>query len=283
MTLRAHLRNLAVLLAVCGLAGCASAPPPLLRNSDLLRDLFYPPAFPRGELGPDTAGASFDHGAYGAILQAAVRSDGTVDYAAVKRMEPQLNAYLVALGDVHVASLGRHEQLALLLNAYNACTLKMVVENPGVRAPTDVPASGGWAAPTWVVDRGAVSLVQLEHEWIRRVFRDPRVHFALVRAARGSPPLRREPYAGRRLDRQLDDQAVRVLGDARYCAWHASDATLRLSSLFDRYRSDFADDDRGLVRALLPWMPPDTARALKAAPSFAVEFAPFDWKLNGTW
>jgi len=241
-------------LAAVLLSGCASAPPPALRNSDLLRDLFYPPAFPRGALGADTPGRFFDHAPYAALLQAAVQPDGTVDYAAVKRMEPQLDRYLVDLGNVRLATLGRHEQLALLLNAYNAFTLKMVAEHPG-----------------------------LKHEWIRRRFRDPRVHFALVRGARSSPPLRPEPYTGPQLATQLEDQARRALAKEEFCAWDATRGALRLSSMFDRYRSDFADDDRGLVRALLPWMPPATARAVKDANSFDIEFRPFDWKLNGTW
>jgi hypothetical protein len=278
-----RLRLAGAVLAALLLSGCASAPPPVLRNSDLLRDLFYPPAIPRGALGADTPGGSFDHAPYAALLRAAVQADGTVDYAAVKRMEPQLDRYLVDLGNVKLETLGRHEQLALLLNAYNAFTLKMVAEHPGLKSPTDVPASGGWTKPAWVIDLGAVSMEQLEHEWIRRRFRDPRVHFALVRGARGSPPLRSEPYTGPQLITQLEDQARRALAKEEFCAWDATRGALRLSSMFDRYRSDFADDDRGLVRALLPWMPPATARAVKDANSFDIEFSPFDWKLNGTW
>jgi hypothetical protein len=281
--MRCMRRRLILALLLPWLAGCASTPPPAVRNSDLLRDLFYPPSFPRGERLADTPGRAFDHAAYAAILKAVVKSDGAVDYAAVKRLEPQLDLYLVDLGNVEIATLRRHEQLALLLNAYNAFTLKMMAENPGLKSPTDVPASGGWTKPTWVIDLGAVSMEQLEHEWIRRRFHDPRVHVALVRGARGSPPLRAEPYTGKNLDAQLDDQARRVLADPRYCAWDAARGALRLSSIFDRYRADFADDDRGLVRALLAWMPPATAQAIKNANTFDIEFVPFDWKLNGTW
>lgn len=265
------------------LAGCATAPPAVVRNSDLLRELFYPPSFPRGELGADTPGRTFDHAAYAAVLKAAVLDDGTVDYAAVKRLEPALDRYLVDVGDVEVGALSRYEQLALLINAYNAITLKMMAENPGLKSPADVPANVGWTRPTWVIDRSAASMEQLEHAWIRKRFRDPRVHFALVRGARGSPALRAEPYTGRKLAAQLDEQARTTLADKRFCEWDAARVALRLSSTFDRYRSDFADDDRGLVRALLPWMPPAVARALKDANSFDIEFIPFDWKLNGTW
>ena len=59
--------------------------------------------------------------------------------------------------------------------------------------------------------------------------------------------------------------------------------TLRLSSVFDRYRSDFADDEAGLVRALSAWMPAATVKAIKARREFRLEFIPFDWRLNGNW
>lgn len=260
-------------------AGCAGRAPIALRNSEPAR----PPVFPRGELGADTPGRSFSHKTYAALLLQAVGADGSIDYAALKRREADLDRYLVELGNVRLAALSRYEQLALLLNAYNAFTLKMIVEQPGLRSPTDLPASRGWTQQAWVIDLGGTSLEQLEHDWIRRRYRDPRVHFALVRGARGSPPLRREPYTGAKLDAQLDDQARRVLADARYCAWDGARETLRLSASFDRYRGDFADDDRGLIHALAAWMPAGTAAALRDQRSIALEFIPFDWRLNGSW
>lgn len=276
-------KRLCAALFAALLTGCATGPPATVRNSDLLRELFYPPAVPRGALGPDTAGARFDHATYADVLRQIVRTNGLVDYATAKRLEPELNAYLVALGGVRVDELSRHEQLALLINAYNACTLKMLVEHPGVRSPSDVPAAHGWTDPTWVVNRGAVSLENLEHRWIRDRFRDARVHFALVRGAVGSPALRREPYTGARLEEQLADQARRSLADTRFLDWDPAHATLRLSAIFDRYRSDFADDERELASALQAWMPGPLSETLKNKPVFAIEYIPFDWKLNGTW
>ena len=277
-------RNLLCSLAAAlMLTGCTSGPPPVVRNSDLLRELFYPPVVPRGEVGPDTRGERFDHAAYAALLNQIVRTNGLVDYAAVKRLEPELNLYLVDLGNVGLDTLTRHEQLALLINAYNAFTLKMIAENPGIASPTDIPASRGWTRPTWVIDRTAISLEELEHTLIRARFREARVHFALVHGARGSPPLRREPYTGDRLLQQLDDQAHLMLSNPRYFDWQPVHTTLRISAIFDRYRSDFADDEPGLARALAPWMPAAAERTLQSGKLFRIDYIPFDWKLNGTW
>lgn len=260
-----------------------SSPPSIIRNSDLMRELFYPPAVPRGELEPDTPGGRFDHSAYAAILKQVMKPGDTVDYARLKKLEPELNLYLVALGDVQLDTLSRYEQLALLINAYNAFTLKMIVENPGIRSITEVPASRGWTQPAWVINQSAVSVEQLEHVWIRQRFHDARVHFALCHGAIGSPPLRAEPYTGDRLIDQMNDQAHRIMANARHMEWIPARSTLRINYIFDRYRSDFADNDRDLVRALVHWLPDPVVEAIKAKNSIRLEYIPYDWRLNGTW
>ena len=283
----APIHSLARVLRSCALAGlltgCASGPPAVLRNSDLMRELFYPPAVPRGELGPDQRGDRFDHAAFASLLKAVLKPGGLVDYARLKRLEPELNLYLVALGEVELDRLSRYEQLALLLNAYNAFTLKMIVENPGIRSITDVPAARGWTQPAWVLNREAVSLEELEHRLIRERFHDARVHFALCHGALGSPPLRPEPYTGDRLVDQMNEQAYILMGNPRHVEWVPGRVTLRLNHIFDRYRSDFADSDRELVRALLPWLPAPVAAAFRTNPAFRVEYLSYDWRLNGTW
>jgi hypothetical protein len=270
------------LLLALALTGCR-APKPVLLNSDLDAEETSIAALPRAALGPDTAGQRFDHRAWGALLAIGVRSDGAVDYAALKLREQELNAYLVDAGDAPLDALTRHEQLALLLNVYNACTVKMILENPGIRSVTDIPAVRGWRQQGWLVDRTGVSLQQLDRDYIRRRFPDPRIHFALVRGARGSPPLRAEPYDGRRIEEQLNDQARRVCADPRFVEWNPERNLLRLGGFFGRYRRDFAEDDAGLVRALLPWLPAEVRAALLDRGLFEIEYAPFDWSLNGAW
>ena len=265
------------------LAGCQTAPPIVLRNSDLVRELFYPPAVPRGELKPDTEGGAVDHSDYAAYLSQILKADGTVNYARAKQLESQLNAYLVTIGDVELKSLSYYEQLALLLNAYNAFTIKMILENPGVRSPLDVPAARGWTHPAWLIDRHATKLEELEHRYIRERFTDARVHFALCRGTLGGAPLRAEPYTGARLVEQMNDQAHRMMADPRHMQWVPDRALLRINYLFDRYRSDFADNDLDLIRALVHWLPDPVVEALKANSIVRIEYISYDWRLNGNW
>jgi hypothetical protein len=96
--------------------------------------------------------------------------------------------------------MGRNEKLALLINAYNAFTLKLIVERLPVQSILDIPAAERWDAVRWKVGGQVWSLKQIEHEQIRPKFTEPRVHFALVCAAVGCPPLRNEAYDASRLD-----------------------------------------------------------------------------------
>jgi hypothetical protein len=59
-----------------------------------------------------------------------------------------------------------------------------------------------------------MTLDHLENKIIRAEYSEPRIHFALVCAAKGCPQLRAEPYVSPRLDSQLDDQAKRFLATA---------------------------------------------------------------------
>ena len=117
-----------------------------------------------------------------------------------------------------IDELGRDERLALLINAYNAFTLRLILDHYPVASITDIPADQRWDAVRWRLAGETYSLNQIEHELVRPNFREPRIHFALVCAAVGCPPLRTEAYTGELLEEQLE-------GQTRYS--HAHDRWLR--------------------------------------------------------
>ena len=155
---------------------------------------------------------SVSHAQFDRVLRTFVDAEGQVDYAALKRqMDSTLAPYLETLDAARPASLDRDERLALWINAYNACTLKLIVDHypvPNIRtidgpSPDDTP----FQRPVGPVADTVRTLDEIEHEIIRERFDEPRVHYALVCAAKSCPQLRREAYTAPRLDAQLDDQA----------------------------------------------------------------------------
>ncbi|MCR4295249.1 MAG: DUF547 domain-containing protein, partial [Elusimicrobia bacterium] len=148
-----------------------------------------------------------------AALSAHVR-EGRVDYAGLKKDSAGLDAWLAAaaaLDENEFKGRSREQRLAFLINLYNAATLRLILDRYPIASIRDIgPAwdpNKAWKLPAVKVFGRTVTLNQVEHEMIRPVFNEPRVHFALVCAAKGCPPLRSEAYDGSRLDAQLDDQA----------------------------------------------------------------------------
>lgn len=227
-----------------------------------------------------------DHGAFSSLLAQHVRN-GLVNYDAF-RNAPAFSRYLAMLASTDPTSFAREEQLAFWINAYNAYTIAQInahgerqsIKNIN-KAFGFVKAGGAWSEPMAIVNGTRYTLDQIEHERIRPVFREPRVHFALVCAALGCPPLRSEAYTADRLDAQLDDQAreflLRSPGKNRV---DVSSRTVHLSRIFDWYGGDFAPDSRGLQRWLSRYWPVGAERSLLEAGTARVRFTNYDWSLN---
>ncbi|MBI1321021.1 MAG: DUF547 domain-containing protein [Candidatus Hydrogenedens sp.] len=225
----------------------------------------------------DTEGAAFDHTAYDALLKEFVAEGGWVDYAELATRNALLESYLDALADADFDALSRDEKLAFYLNAYNACTLKLILDHAQEASILDIPASERWLAKRWRIAGETLSLDEIEHERIRPNFREPRIHFALVCAAIGCPPLRREAYAGDQLEAQLQDQADYVHRHARW--FQLEDNALHLTPLYEWYRGDFEQVAGSILEFAASYSAP-LGEQLDAHQPPQVHWLPYDWTLN---
>lgn len=221
-------------------------------------------------------GKTFDHGALGDVLKAVVRSDGTVDYAALRSNSKPLDTYLGMLRAVSPASAphrfrSNNDRLAYYLNAYNAFVLAGIRDHCPLASLQDVYAGNGffWRI-SFIMGEQEISLSTLESERIRGVMqRNPIIHFALVKGAAGFMPLLREPYLGDRLDAQLDDLTRRVVALPRMVKREGNE--LWLNALFEWYQHDFVD--------VLEWLKRFAPKVAAGNP--IIKYREFDWNLNG--
>jgi hypothetical protein len=247
------------------------------------------PAGPVAEPQPSPAAAAsaapgastvVDHGPFDALLAEFVRG-GRVDYAGLQGKARDLDAYLQALAGVRKDALGRDERLALYINAYNAATLRLILDHPGIRSIMDIPEERRWKEARWTVAGERLSLDDIEHAILRKQFNEPRLHFAIVCASKGCPPLRSEAYAGQRVGEQLEDQARRVHQDPYYLRWDEAGRTLHLTRLYEWFKEDFAPGERSLTEAVAPWCAPAVAESLRSDPAgVRIQFLEWDWSLN---
>ncbi|MEO7368634.1 MAG: DUF547 domain-containing protein, partial [Gemmatimonadaceae bacterium] len=139
---------------------------------------------------------AFDHRQFDALLHEHVKN-GLVDYAAFAAA-PRFDAYLTQLAAFDPKALPQSDRLSFWINAYNAYTIALIVRHRETKSIRNINRTfglslkGPWKEPLARVGGRAYTLDGIENEIIRPTFREPRVHFALVCAARGCPPLRSE-------------------------------------------------------------------------------------------
>ena len=229
-----------------------------------------------------------DHTAWTRVLERHVVNDGAisvVDYAAIQADPSGLEHYVDLVTGVtpgRFDAWSEPQRLAFLINAYNALTVTLIVNNYPVASIKDL---GGWLSSPWKQRFFTLlgkerHLDDIEHGIIRTAFDEPRIHFAVNCAARGCPPLRAEAYVASRLDAQLEDNTRLFLRDVRRNRYE--DGTLRLSELFDWYESDFERHEGSLKTFVAARLTDDPAEAsVIAARKTRIRFLDYDWSLNG--
>jgi len=234
--------------------------------------------------------STMDHSLLTAVLAAHV-SDGKVDYAAL-RSDERLDRYLAVLAATDPAGLtGKAEQLAFWLNAYNAYTLRLVLDRNPAKSITQIGRGGlvlgsilrttAWDIRFARIGGRDYTLNEIEHEVIRRQFGDARAHFALVCASGSCPALRTEAYSAASLDAQLDDQGKLFLRDSTRNRFDVTTRTAHLSSIFKWFKGDFGRTDREALLAAAKYAPDEVRRAIEAEPDkWRVKYLAYDWSLN---
>ena len=243
----------------------------------------------------DTANQRYAHSGtpedlFNAVLHMHVK-DGSVNYAAL-RNDPGLREYCDILSQTGPQFIADPKaQLAFWINVYNAYTLKVICDEQPVRSISELHAGGlvvGTLLQKTVWDKQIIaikgtkySLNEIEHKILRRIYKEPRIHFALVCGARGCPVLRTEAYTAALLDNQLTDQAKRFMTDNLKNSIDANKKELTLSKIFDWYREDFGGDDVKLLLYLARFLPPDSAQSIIADPgAWSIRYREYDWTLN---
>ena len=221
-----------------------------------------------------------DHTAWTMLLQKHVNEEGMVNYKGFKKDRPQLKAYLNTLENnpPNPETWTEEEQLAYWINAYNAYTIDLVLEYYPVKSIKDIGATiqlsfvnSPWDIKFIEIKGRKFDLNNLEHNIIRQEFNEPRIHFALVCAAKSCPKLRREAYTPQRLEAQLSDQARSFLADP--AKNNVKKQEVQISPLFDWYQGDFTTKS-SLIEFLNQYAP------LSISPDASISYRDYDWSLN---
>lgn len=232
----------------------------------------------------DDGGFDHSHAMFDTVLDGLVSNRG-VDYTALAGRRDALNAYTSELAAADLSGFTASEALALWINAYNANTLVLILDNPSVASIRDLNDGNPWDARTFQVAGQSVTLNDMEHRRVRPIG-DARIHAAVNCASKGCPPLAPDAFTASGIQGELDQAARRWVSTNAY-DWQGD--TLRVNEIFTWYDEDFVtwagsrdlpSDNHADTVAFLQAYGADFSGHPTTASELSIDAKPYDWSLN---
>lgn len=247
------------------------------------------------------------HADYDKLLNIVVVEQGsqtTVDYDYLKDNPEILNDYLTSIEAVSNAefnSWNKNQQMAFLINAYNAFTLKLILNHyPEIKSIRDLGGliiSSPWDKKFFSLFGEKSSLGYIEHELLRENYNEPRIHFAVNCASKGCPALQKKAFVESKLDEQLENVTIQFMRDPERNRYNAEKKRIEISSIFKWFGGDFTKSG-SLQNFIAPYISddPEVQKLLKDDPKFSnnasdiqkslrqnkvgIKYLDYDWSLN---
>ena len=205
------------------------------------------------------------HIEYNNLLSKYVSEHGDVDYENFRKEHTLLKTYINSLKVINYKTLSKKEQLAFLINLYNALTLDLILNNYPIKSIMDLPKP--WDSPVITYQGKALTLNNIEHQLIRENFKEPRIHFACNCAAKSCPKLLNIAYEGNTLEQQLEMQTYSFLLTKSKNSISSNE--IKISKIFEWYAGDF-----GNVKQYIKKYQPQISESTN------ITYLEYDWSLN---
>ena len=212
---------------------------------------------------------------FDALLKKHVTVDGIVDYAELKKEEKQLDVFLNYLAATSpVKNWSANKTKAFWVNAYNAYTIKVILENYPVKSIMKIKEAGkdAWNIPFAKVGQKTYTLNFIEHEVLRKDFADPRIHVGVNCASGSCPKLGNFAFTEKNIDAKLEGLMVDFINDSNRNK--ITKKKVQLSKIFEWFQGDFTKN--GSLIAYL-----NTYTTIKIDKKAKIRFLEYDWNLNG--
>ncbi|MEJ2166756.1 MAG: DUF547 domain-containing protein [Desulfobacterales bacterium] len=227
--------------------------------------------------------AGFEQSRFDQVLKTYVNAKGLVDYNGIAG-DAQFKAYMKSLETADPNAMSRDGQLAFWINAYNAVTIDKVIEWKPQKSVRETLIPGVWTSTKFFTTRDHIvagkrlSQDDIENDILRKQFKEPRIHFAIVCASSSCPPLPRFAYTAENVQAKLEEETRKYINSDRGTRIDAADNTLYLSKLFDWYKGDFEFKSGSVLNFIKPYLNEKTLKFLERDPQIA--YLDYDWSLN---
>ncbi|TDE05772.1 DUF547 domain-containing protein [Flavobacterium sandaracinum] len=212
---------------------------------------------------------SMNHAKWDALLQKNVSKNGNVNYKAFKKDSTKLQAYLNELAaNVPTKSWSKNATLAYWINAYNAYTVKLILDNYPTKSIKDI--NDPWGKKFFSLGNKKYSLEEIEHEILRKMD-EPRIHFAINCASFSCPNLLTEAYTEAKLEQQLKAVAKSFINDKTKNT--LTENKIEISKIFDWFSGDFKS--KGSIIDFL-----NQYSTVKISSKAKINYKEYNWSLN---
>ncbi len=231
-----------------------------------------------------------DHSEWQTLLDAYLITDdpsgiNLVDYAKLQANAAdrgRLAGYIEYLQEQDPRQYAKDVQMAYWINLYNAVTVRVVVDAYPVASIKDIhegliPGTGPWGDVHAMVAGQPLTLDNIEHDILRPIWQDSRIHYAVNCASMGCPNLAPEPYTADNLERQLEQGARDYVNHVRG-AELLDEAFGVVSSIYYWYQEDFGNSEAGVLEHLRKYAEGDLAEQLREFDGSLDH--EYDWSLN---
>jgi len=226
----------------------------------------------------DTDSKPVTHELWDGLVKKHVGADGFVNYKGFVRDTSELNRYLKVLESAHPndKNWSRNEQMAYWINAYNAYTIQLIARNYPVASIKDIKKGIAFVNSVWDVKFIKIQgftydLNNIEHNILRPVFKDARIHAAVNCASYSCPKLLNEAYTADKLESQLDASMRSFVNDPLRNRITAGKA--EISEIFKWFKGDFERD--GSLRDFL-----NKYSNMKITEKTDISHIDYNWALN---
>lgn len=213
---------------------------------------------------------------FNTLLQKNVSKSGYVNYKELKKSEGTLDTYLTHLKNTTPSSSwSKNKQKAFWINAYNAYTLKIILENYPVKSITKIKKKGktAWKIPFAEVGGKTYTLDHIEHKILRKKLFDPRIHVGVNCASGSCPKLHNKAFTEKNIDAELDVLIKAFINDPKRNNLSKKNM-IHISEIFNWFKVDFTK--KGSVIDYI-----NKYANEKIDSDAKIHYLPYKWNLNG--
>jgi len=209
------------------------------------------------------------HNLWTAALQEHVDDDGNVNYKSWKKDTTYLDNYLQTLEEnPPVEAWSKSDSLAYFINAYNAVTVKLILDKYPLKSIWNLVTP--WRFKRFTLNGEKVSLNHIEHEILRKM-NEPRIHFAINCASASCPKLINVAFESHTMEKQLEQVTHDFINDTKRNK--LSEKKIEISRIFQWFSDDF-----GNKKERIAFIRKYANQPFNENPK--VDFFTYDWQLN---